>query len=554
MLFNLGLTADAAAAHRHEFSPQAEEKPEEKRQRLPFALPALPTITINSPFGPSSSKSVDDSMPASGQPPLSTQSSRPSSLYSSSDSDGDDNTTSAFVPTRPSVAIPKRSARSKTKTTFQLAHPPGNPRHWRWRLRPRLLLQLQQVGPTSRPVPAFDVLPAAISPRLACKFPKLFGAVHRLGPRDLIVLTSDSYEPPNSGDDDRSVSSEEYGQDQREAVATICQPLREDAIRNGQIEIRLNSGVSWEGTPLPNGSYEFISKGEQQSRKARWVLRNRGSRRTSGSGVSESGEPSKRFTFSMINPNTRRHPVIASMTRNSIDVYEQYSPVSPSEEVTSPVSLAESVGGNGETERELINMEDDLRTLIVVTGVWIAFREGWSKNFSYSDASPRSDSSVSSPVSPKQQSSTVSGQEKDTTAAEGRRLRSSTSSRQPLSINRSLTLPSQRLRSLSSASHTSQKRADRRSASAYLSDWSNKTVPNDLKWTDLREDGQTSTDTDPQHQTETSPSDTRRSVRGQETSNTHAPEGNGDRKKDKETKTKGKRWHRLSAIFGKKRH
>lgn len=541
MLLNLGLTADAAAAHRHEFSPQVEEKPEEKRQRLPFALPALPAFTINSPFSPSSSKSVDDSMLPSREPPLSTQSSRPSSLYSPSDSDGDDNATSAFVPTRPSIAIPKRSARSKAKTTFQLAHPPRHRRrHRRWRLRPRLLLQLQQVGPTSRPVPAFDVLPAAISPRLACKFPKLFGAIHRLGPRDLIVLTSDSYEHPNSGDDDRSVSSEEYGQDQREVVATICQPLRDDAIRKGQVEICLNSGVSWEGTPMPNGSYEFISKGEPQSRKARWVLRNR---RTSGSGVSESGEPSKRFTFSMINPNTRRHPVIASMTRNSIDVYEQYSPVSPSEEVMSPVSLAESVGGNGEAERELIKMDDDLRMLIVITGVWIAFREGWSTNFSYSAASPRSHSPVGSPLSPKQQSPTVSRQEKGTAAAEGRRRGSSTSSRQPLSINRSPTLPSQRLRS----SFASQQPADRRSASAYLPDWSNKPVSNDLKWTDLREDGQT----------ETSPSDKRGRMRGQET-DTHAPEGNGDgdKKKDKETKTKtkSKRWHRLSAIFGKKRH
>ncbi|KAL1965049.1 hypothetical protein VTN77DRAFT_6109 [Rasamsonia byssochlamydoides] len=595
MLFNLGLTADAAAAHRHEFSPQTEEKPEEKRLRSSRALSALPTITMSSPFAASTSKTLDDSMSDSKEPPhLSTKSSHPSSLYSSSDNDDDEDVSSVVSPTRPSIIVSKRSARSKT--TFQLAHPPGNPRHIRLRLRPKLLLQLQQIGPASRPVPAFDVLPAAISPRLACKFPKLFGAIHKLGPRDLIVLTSDSYEQPNSGEDDRSVSSEEYSQEHREVVATICQPVKDDSVRKCKVEIYLGSRVSWEGTSMPNGSYEFISRGEQETRKARWVLRKS---RRSGTGVSDFGEASKRFTFSMINPNTRRHPVIASMTRSSIDVYEQYSlpPVSPSEEVLSPVSLAGSEGGNGETGRELINMEDDLRTLIVVTGVWIAFMEGWSKNFSYDyDTSPRSDSPVNTPVSPKRKSSTVSKQEKETAAADGQRRRNpifsvvESSMRPSLSINRSRsqTLPSSRRfqtvvagdSSSSATPDTSQrKRANSRCVSASYSSQtgaidrqdrvqdlpSRLASSSDLKWTDLSENGHV-TNPDPQddrqhqhHHNETAPANRRRpyshvplSHREIPNDSPNAPDGDKDR--DRDTRTKGKRWHRLSAIFGKKKH
>jgi hypothetical protein len=397
MLFNLGLTADAASAHRHEFSSQ----PEDRRSRVSRALSALSTIPITTPFSlsrsPSPLKSLDESMSHGKEPSLSTKSSNLSSHYSSSDNEDDNNDDISAVapPPRVSVTVPKRAPRSKT--IFQLAHPPGNRRHRRLRLRPKLLLQLQMIGPASRPVPTLDVLPATGSPLLAFKFPKLFGVLHKLGPRDLIIVTSDSYEQRNWMDDDRSVSSDDYSQDQREIVATISQS-KNDTVRKYKMEMYLDSGVSWEGTPMPNGSYEFVSRGQQETRKVRWVLRK---------GRNRSGETSKRFTFSVIDPNTRRHPVMASMTQSSIDVYDQYSipSVSPSEEIMSHVPAAE-------TGQELINMENDLRMLILVTGTWIAFMEGWSKNFSYGETAPSSTSPVEA-VSPKRRSCGLSRQGKE---------------------------------------------------------------------------------------------------------------------------------------------
>ena len=44
-------------------------------------------------------------------------------------------------------------------------------------------------------------------------------------------------------------------------------------------------------------------------------------------------------------------------------------------------------------ERTTINVDDDLRRLIMITGIWVAFREGWSHSF------PNNDSGQSTPIS-----------------------------------------------------------------------------------------------------------------------------------------------------------
>ncbi|KAH8697635.1 hypothetical protein BGW36DRAFT_397300 [Talaromyces proteolyticus] len=371
MLFNLGFTADAAAAHRHEFSqPEAVEEAQAEKK-----------------LGPA--------------PPLSAKSSHHSIVYSSSD-EGDANNDSVTTPTstvRRPAAVRKRSARPKT--VFQFAHPVATS-HRRLTLRPKLLLQLHESSQMSRPFPKYDVLPAAVAPRLACKFPKLFASLRGLGPRDLVIVTSDMYEQHGLGDDDRSISSEDSSADQREVVATICvcQPFtKDDPPRSCKVEIVSSLGVSWEGSPLPNGSYELVCKGDQQRRKVRWVARDRGTRRVSS--ISSAGDNynssdfQKRFTFSVLDPNSRRHPVLASMTRNGIDVFEQYSyPPAPSssDDAGSPPPPNSATG---ESRRELINLEEELRVLIVTSGIWIAFVEGWAKNpTTLSDIGPLNDANA----------------------------------------------------------------------------------------------------------------------------------------------------------------
>ncbi|CRG84751.1 hypothetical protein PISL3812_01954 [Talaromyces islandicus] len=374
MLFNLGFTADAAAAH-------AEEETKTKGRLMP--LPSLPDFV--------SFASTKSSSTPTPTPPLSTKPSHQTIASNDHDQDNDNNDNDdddETSPTgKPTSNSRPRARSARPKTLFQFAHPVASQRHRRLTLRPKLLLQLHESNAISRPFPKYDVLPASIAPRLACKFPKLFASLRGLGPRDLVVVTSDMYEQQQH-DDDRSDWSEDSSQDQREIVATIRQPLVKDdpqQPRAATVEIVSGLGVSWTGVPLPNGSYELVcsagSQHQHQQRKARWVARDKGARKGSSStstSTSNNADGLKRFTFSVIDPNSRRHPVIASMTRNGIDVFEQYA--YPAAVSSSDEKKPSSSSSPPQSPRELHDLDEELRVLIVTSGIWIAFMEGWAKN------------------------------------------------------------------------------------------------------------------------------------------------------------------------------
>lgn len=167
----------------------------------------------------------------------------------------------------------------------------------------------------------------------------------------------------------------------------------------GNTEICLNHGSCWEATSTVNGAYEFIStNGEGQKTVARWVPRSLPGRRRSVRIQERSATSlpsgSEKFNFSIINPNSRRHPVIATLTRESLSICDRYSipstPVFPQASVSpsgSPVSDVDAQDVDGdETEaplKTMIDTDEHLRTLIVITGLWVAFREGYSPNFRY---------------------------------------------------------------------------------------------------------------------------------------------------------------------------
>lgn len=420
MFFNLGLTADAAAAHRHEFSPQTASQsssPTSPTSGSTIAFTPLPTIASSTTL-----KQLKEMGPESVG--LTSVCSPPNSEYPSSDDES-----TAGAETAQTNGNRSRSARKhshRPKTSFQLAHPAAHACHKRLRLRPRLLLQLQQISQTSRAIPALDVLPSTIFvPRLARRFPTIFRGKDGLGPNDLIVVTSDAYEPQRSGEDDRSVSSDDEHDEHREVIATICQILKGDARQKGKAEICLNYGPSWEATPLPNGSYEFVADTGKGIQKVRWVLRGKNNRRTSTLAGTSPVDENKRFTFSVIDPNTRRHPVIASMTRNNIEVYHRYSLPAPSSDTPtspmSPMSTMSLASGFTEvddhTDQNVKETDDKLRTLIVITGIWVAFREGWSKNFTYNDSTPAAGTS-GLPMGSRQSSSAAVNMEKDSSTTE----------------------------------------------------------------------------------------------------------------------------------------
>lgn len=248
----------------------------------------------------------------------------------------------------------------------------------------------------------------------------MFRGRHGLGPNDLIIVNSDIYSGLGAEDDERSVSEEDESEDHRKVIATICQLLTEDARQKGKVEICLRYGSPWEATPLPNGSYEFVTATKQGRRTVRWVLRGKSNRRVSAPvdmSSLENATDNRRFTFSVIDPNTRRHPVIASMTRSSIDVYHQYTIPSPSYDASmSPLSPT-SVMSN-DPAGTVFDTDDNLRTLIMITGIYVAFREGWSQDPLYNDLMAGiSSGSLCSPIRPKHQATldeTEGSADKDT--------------------------------------------------------------------------------------------------------------------------------------------
>ncbi|KAL4976634.1 hypothetical protein BDW66DRAFT_48363 [Aspergillus desertorum] len=388
MLFNLGMTADAAAAHNSELATPEQQltMPSRHSSPRPFSFTNLPSWGLGSRFSADKRAELE-------RPRFEKRHSMPiTAIEPRSSSDEDRHSTAGPLPVRRVIqqAYTKQPASSRPRTTYQLAHPASNARHKRLKLRPKLLLQLQRVSPTSRPVPVFDVLPSTLfMPRLARKVPAALRGKRGLGPNDLIVTTSDLYQPTLGEGADKNLSSEEENGDHREVVATICQPCKEDALVKGKAEICLNSGTVWEATPLPNGSYEFAANTDTGLMILRWVRRGPKKRRMSAPQGSVFPEDSRRFTFSVIDPTTRRHPIIASMTRNNLEVYDRYS--LPSAAPSSPTSAALSVISDGSEldlalDQQVMETDEKLRLLVTITSIWVAFREGWSHNFRYNDS------------------------------------------------------------------------------------------------------------------------------------------------------------------------
>jgi hypothetical protein len=295
-----------------------------------------------------------------------------------------------------SQRLPKANSVSsrtpRSKTIFQIAQPPPGKKS-RIR-RPRILLQLQQLSDTNRPIPVLDVLPSScFAPRLAQRFPKIFKGKDALGPSDVIVTNSNSSAGVFKVGEDSGLSSDDEASDSREVVGTICRQTRkpQEDIASASVEICLDQGLVWKATPLPRGGYEFNAKGADGSPlQARWVRRDRRQRRIS-SPPDAASQAAKRFTFSIVNPSARRHPVIASMTTESIEVYDQYpaavpqntpqlAPTSPSSILSNETSYFDIQDLISQPKEPLIHTDHHLRSLIVITGIYVSLEEGWAQD------------------------------------------------------------------------------------------------------------------------------------------------------------------------------
>ncbi|KAI9863987.1 MAG: hypothetical protein M1824_006025 [Vezdaea acicularis] len=298
----------------------------------------------------------------------------------------------------------KKKVNARSKTSYHFAHPaPILSQKQKLHIRPRLLLQLQKLSDARRPEPVLDVIPpSTFASKLAQRCPAPFRGKDRLGPNDLIIMSSEEYEEPvrNSGKSNEESDEERWSG--REVVGTICQMKKGEGGTSGKAEISLHDGSLWEATPLLNGSYEFTSVDEHGIKTtARWVVRRPPNHRrfsTALSGVNPlSLDEDKRLNFSLINPNSRRHPIIASLGRSSIDILDSYPTTSSSTAIhppTSPIRTLSSQTNASLDDRDPPDRQErrteytspSLRTLITVTAIWVAFRENWSQNFHYQDA------------------------------------------------------------------------------------------------------------------------------------------------------------------------
>lgn len=414
MPFCLGILVDASASHRHELLPV-----QYTLKITPLTILQLTLLFI------ASSRSALMNLGARlsiARPPSPTGSDPDNPVNSpnlTGKEDDEINSTATSLTSSETRAPRQKKANVSTKTSFQLAHPPPAIKHrQRFSIRPKVLLQLQEISGATRPIPVLDVLPSVVfAPKLARKFPSVFKGKDGLGADDLLVVTSQNYNSAPLQRGKLEDISEEDSWATREVVAAICQPKKREANSENAIEICLNHGPVWEASPLPNGAYEFVSRDENGNRTvARWVPRRQLTRRLShnGHGKSEmpSAEQQRKFTFSIINPASRRHPVIATLYRSSIEISDRY-PI-PSNINTPPSSMLAKmpVPTNGplthfeesETPSATTMMETDeyMRNLIAISGIFVAFQEGYSPNFQYEKVStPQSPAAQTKPSSHK---------------------------------------------------------------------------------------------------------------------------------------------------------
>ncbi|KAF2178312.1 hypothetical protein K469DRAFT_335494 [Zopfia rhizophila CBS 207.26] len=398
------LTADAAAKHGHEYSPPR-PSPSPTSNGSFFAQSPLSILTsvlrsstaysVNTPTDDHPKSLVDapatnnnENLMFAGPDALTTLSPTPSLPASSSSIASDD-------------VKPKKRAH-RPKTTYNFAQPPpiAIPRQ-KLHLRPKVLLQLQQVIPSRRPKPVYEAIPfSLLAPRSTRRLARTFNSKDKLGPNDILVVKAEDY--GYKGEDEKS-DEERWGA--RDVMGVICVGKKDEKGGCIKTEVLVDDGSSWEATCMSNGSYEFSYTDEHGlPLKCRWVTKSTHNRRLSIMSNSSQASPNlssedKKFNFSTISTNSRRHPVIATMTRASIDVLDSYtmpsatSPPTPgysSSPLPTPLATPSNIDASSFMDhapgRLPIKTDDALRRFIVVTGIWVAFSEGWSHAYNLTKA------------------------------------------------------------------------------------------------------------------------------------------------------------------------
>ncbi|KAI4156359.1 MAG: hypothetical protein LQ340_000346 [Diploschistes diacapsis] len=374
MLFNLGLPADVAASHRHQFSSKHDSEmssenlgyPHTYLQPLHYLHERLLAFTgAGTPNAESSDQEQVRTTTAT------------SSTIEVAALDGDSTDTE---PRRPSAA--------RKKTVYQIAHPVAKRRALR---KSPMVLQLRRIEANGRAAPVLEIFR-----RRAASRPITRNLSKKASSRDLnaksgghqeqlVFLTCESYDGEANDD-----MSEDEDSDRRETIASITH----SSTTRSDPEVLLNVGKEkWSVAPMPNGGYEFsYSDDEGHVNKARWVPKPSSERRSILKVRSplQRSTPEKQFRFALMNPSGRRHPVVGSIDRNAIEVRDQFvipdTPVA-TPDPSSPVGYNAAESNNQgsyfdelqPTAKGAVTTSEHTKLLMLVTGVWVAIAEGWTQ-------------------------------------------------------------------------------------------------------------------------------------------------------------------------------
>lgn len=424
MLLDMLTTSDAAAQHGHEYSPPRSSNAAPASYNGSFLLTQMPLSILTSVIRKQTSTLPNESnldTPTSGVAasttntvPLTTSPIRASNppLMSApvlhtlqrADSPAPSRPASSSSTATASTEVRPQKRQSRPKTIYNFAQPPPITAPLsKLHIRPKVLLQLHQVIPSRRPKPVYEVIPfSLLAPRSTRRLARTFYSKEKLGPNDLLVVKAEEYEQK---EDAGKSDEEQWGT--RDVIGIICPPKKADKGSSDNTELLMDDGSSWDVTYMSNGGYEFnYTDHHGLLLRSRWVPKPAHSRRTSAMSTSSFGNTGntspavgtddKKFNFSTISATSRRHPVIASMTRSGIEILDSYNmptATSPPTPLTSTFTystpgatpIIESASFmDVHSENIPVKTDDALRRFITVSGIWVAFCENWSPAYASS--------------------------------------------------------------------------------------------------------------------------------------------------------------------------
>lgn len=254
---------------------------------------------------------------------------------------------------------------SHIKTAFQIAYPPPTTSRKSFNRRPILLLQLQKIPITGRPIPVFDVQQSGT--RLGERFLNKLRQCGSTLLNTISVTTSEEYSVEGETTLDLENTPKDCGN--LGTIATFCQPRKEMINSSHKTKIHFNNGYLFEASYLSNGSYSFTRTeegGQGQLTTVHWVLNDRGP-----------GDD-KKFVFKIIRFKTNAHQqsIRASMTSKRINIVER----NLCEASTSGNLNSISKYDSDTLEKSNISLGNNtLCHLVLVTGLWVTLQEGFVK-------------------------------------------------------------------------------------------------------------------------------------------------------------------------------